>query len=280
MKLVMTLQVRNEEDILKENIDYHLNQGVDFIIATDNRSTDATKDILKSYEKAGVLLYQYEPRDTHDQGTWVTQMARMASQQFAADWIINNDADEFWWPSQHATLKQSFSSLDSDCNVVEAGRNNFVYLKRNEDKRFYHDMIYKEQQSLNTAGRPLPPKQAHRGNPLITVSDGNHSVEGFEKKKINKNLVEILHFPIRSKKQLTNKIHYGGAALERNDTISDNTGSTWRKLYQQYLIDGNLDTFLSSQHHDHNKLVKKIADDAIVIDERLKLLLKSIYNED
>ncbi|HJM57083.1 MAG TPA: hypothetical protein QF446_07130 [Planctomycetota bacterium] len=43
VRLVMTLLVRNEEDILATNIEYHLARGVDFIIATDNLSDDRIK---------------------------------------------------------------------------------------------------------------------------------------------------------------------------------------------------------------------------------------------
>ena len=48
--LIMTLLVRNEEDILKENIEFHLNQGVDHIIATNNLSTDGTTQILEDFK--------------------------------------------------------------------------------------------------------------------------------------------------------------------------------------------------------------------------------------
>ena len=41
MKLVMTLLVRDEEDIVRENLDFHLAQGVDEVIVTDNGSEDA-----------------------------------------------------------------------------------------------------------------------------------------------------------------------------------------------------------------------------------------------
>ena len=49
-KLIMTLLVRDEEDILEYNICHHLNQGVDHIIAIDNESIDQTPKILKKYE--------------------------------------------------------------------------------------------------------------------------------------------------------------------------------------------------------------------------------------
>jgi hypothetical protein len=35
MKVVMTLLVRDEEDILRENIDFHLKQGVDHFIISN-----------------------------------------------------------------------------------------------------------------------------------------------------------------------------------------------------------------------------------------------------
>ena len=51
MKLVMTLLVRNEADIVDAQIAFHLNAGVDFVIATDNRSNDGTTEILERYER-------------------------------------------------------------------------------------------------------------------------------------------------------------------------------------------------------------------------------------
>ena len=54
MRLVMTLLVRNEADIVDAQIAFHLHAGVDFVIATDNGSDDGTIEILERYERAGV----------------------------------------------------------------------------------------------------------------------------------------------------------------------------------------------------------------------------------
>lgn len=98
MKLLMTLLVRDEEDILEQHLDFHLGHGVDFVIATDNLSQDRSGEILRRYERAGRLRLLDEPEDNYSQAKWVTRMARMAATEYGADWVINSDADEFWWP--------------------------------------------------------------------------------------------------------------------------------------------------------------------------------------
>ena len=86
----------NEADVIDANIDFHLNAGVDFVVATDHRSADGTREILESSASQGVLHLVREDGDVR--GDLITPMARMAARDFGADWVINADADEFYWP--------------------------------------------------------------------------------------------------------------------------------------------------------------------------------------
>src|SRR5262249_10290183 len=143
----MTLLVRDEQDIIQANIDYHLSRGADFIIATDNRSIDSTTEILKSYESRDLLRYIFEEADDYNQHVWVTRMARMAYAEYGADWVINNDADEFWWPMKGG-LQEAFSGLAPEINVVRAERHNFV-TSGSASEPFYDRMIYRNRVSFN-----------------------------------------------------------------------------------------------------------------------------------
>ena len=175
MKLVMTLLLRDEEDIVRENLDFHLAQGVDRVIVTDNGSEDATVEILREYEARGVVRLLLEPADDYSQGRWVTRMARLAAAE-GADWVINNDADEFWWP-RSGTLASTFEGLGDE--VGDRGRPSHQLRPRPEDgRRFWERMTARERESLNPLGKPLPPKVAHRAHREITVVQGNHRVEG------------------------------------------------------------------------------------------------------
>src|SRR5213595_2731300 len=214
MKLVMTLLLRDEEDIVRENLDFHIAQGVDRVIVTDNGSEDATVDILREYEAEGAVRLLLEPADDYSQGRWVTRMARLAADE-GADWVINNDADEFWWP-RSGTLASTFESLDDNVGVVIARRTNFVP-QPEDDQPFWERMMTRERESLNPVGKPLPPKLAHRAHPEIEVVQGNHRVRGPELgERLDDGTVEILHFPMRSYAQFENKIAKGGAAYARN----------------------------------------------------------------
>ena len=118
MKLVQTLVVRDEVDIVEDQLDYHLEAGVDFVIASDHGSTDGTTEILERYAREGHLLrigVEGEMRD----GPWRTHMARLAATEYGADWVINTDADEFWMP-RGGTLREVLDSVPTTHGVVFA----------------------------------------------------------------------------------------------------------------------------------------------------------------
>ena len=138
MKLVMTLLVRDEADIVDAQIAFHLDAGVDFVVATDNRSEDGTTEILERYAREGHLHLIREPGDDLRQSEWVTRMARLAATEFGADWVINADADEFWWP-RGGDFRALFAAVPERFGVVRGAWRNFV--PRPDDDRFFAERM-------------------------------------------------------------------------------------------------------------------------------------------
>ncbi len=262
----MTLLVRDEEDIIKENIEYHLSQGVDYFIVTDNNSVDNTVEVLKDFEKQGILELIHEKEDDYSQCKWVTRMARMAKLKYNADWVINSDADEFWF-SESKRLKDCFYGIPENIDKVRVRRHNFVYQKDYFKKNSILNMQYRQIVSTNSLGKILPPKVAHRGSCEVCVMQGNHKVEGLNKEMLESEDVEIFHYPLRNKKHFINKIKKRGAAYEKNSELDKKIGQTWRALYSQYKQDG-----LIKYLHDNTyskKRIKSELGEAIIMDTRL-----------
>jgi glycosyl transferase family 2 len=275
MKLVMTLLVRDEADIVESNIRFHLDRGVDFIIATDNLSTDETTDILREYERQGVLHYMRETDDDYSQYRWVTRMARLAATDHGADWVINNDADEFWWP-ENGSLKDALAEVPPSCLAASVERANFLARPEGERKFFADAMTIRSQWSQSDLGRPLPPKACHRGMPDIEVGQGNHSVLR-EGRQLDASTVPItiLHFPIRSYRQFARKVAQGGAAYARNETMPAGIGAHWRDWYA-LLRNGKLEAFHQSKILDDGALREGLESRRFVVDERLKHALDEL----
>ena len=119
MKLVMTLLARDEADVIASQIAFHLDAGVDFVVATDHRSADGTTEILEGFAREGHLHLIREDAESVRQGEWVTRMARIAAAEHGADWVLNADADEFWWP-RGGSLKEALRPIQSGISTVGA----------------------------------------------------------------------------------------------------------------------------------------------------------------
>jgi len=223
MFIILTLLCRNEEDIIKHNIDYHLKNGVSFIIATDNGSTDGTTDILRYYESLGLLHYIFQPEYTHDQSKWVTHMAHLACSKYKADWILHCDADEFWCTSCN-NLPSFFQSIPLSTNLLYVKRNNFIppLIDDYSPGPFFRKQIYRESNSKNFFGDKLPDKVCHRSLNNISVTDGNHDLVSKESilSSLTPSELDIVHYPVRSLHQFTNKIKQGVEALNNNKHLS------------------------------------------------------------
>ena len=241
MKLVMTLLVRDEIDVIRTMLDFHLHSGVDHIIVTDNGSVDGTLDILYEYEQSGRVLLLHEPPSDFSQHRWVSRMAHLAQDVMKADWIIHADADELFVPLGSGNLKQALAAVDTDLEVLKIQRHDFVACERNNRAAPQLEMTFRKSKSLNLAGNPLPPKVIHRPIPDIKVAQGNHGVRSAMNLEIGTlDSIAVFHYPIRSYAQFRSKVSNGGSGYARNHELDIKTGHHKRYWYQ-FLMEGKLE---------------------------------------
>jgi hypothetical protein len=232
MTLILTLVVRDEAEILEANLEYHFAQGVDFAIVTDHGSHDSTPEILRAYEQRGLVRVLRVEGVQHHQSRRVTRMARLAAIEYSADWVINGDADEFWWPAA-GSLADVFAAIPECYGQIVAPRNNFVPPRVHEDRPFYEQLVIRERASQNLIGEPLEPKVAHRGDPEILVAPGNHSVGGTPLAPVpTHDLVEVLHFPMRTFAQFERKVIAIGIGYESLPFRSEDVGRDQLQLLE------------------------------------------------
>jgi hypothetical protein len=198
----MSLVVRDDADILDAQIAYHLNAGVDFVIATDHDSQDGSADILESYARDGLLRRIPAHGEARDQ-VWRTQMAGIASSELGADWLVDAETDEFWVP-RGETLNDVLVAIPPRYGVVQGLVR--VFLPRPDDGRSFAERMTvrrapyaRDDEStgrLDWALRPL-----YRASPgLVIESERDLTLDGRVPLRAWYP-IEVLRFPVRSLEQ-------------------------------------------------------------------------------
>lgn len=232
----MVYKVRDEADIIEDNLRFHLAQGVDFFVIVDTGSVDGTLEVLERYEPAGLVRLERTVGGIHDMKRGGEEEITRIAGEMGADWIIHNDADEFWWPAS-GTLKTTFEALPEEFGMVLAPRTEFVV--RPGDGHFADRMTVRE------ARFRRPAKSAHRPSDRISLR-GPHPVEiwagdspyrGLVGKPVLRTEAEhreddplelviapafpvgVLHFPFRTFEQYMRRVEIArdNGQLERNE---------------------------------------------------------------
>lgn len=251
--LIMTLLVKNEEDVLEENLLFHKAMGVDGFIITDNNSTDRTMDIIEKYRAKGwVKEVINESATNYEQKKWVDRMIRKAKQNYGADWVVNADADELWY-SPAGNLKKELSVTHAnvlDCEMrsayPEEGKPFWEWtkmVKPVDDPRRYGLSAY----SIFTRQYK---KVIHRTTCYLQISMGNHKVVMLPKRSVPA-LVRVYHYNVRGEQHFIEKMVNGGLQLEHQS--SQHVGRHWRyfyKLYQEGRLKGEYARVIGAHAYD------------------------------
>jgi len=253
-RLVMTLLVKDEEDIIEQNLLFHKAQGVDGFIVTDNNSTDRTPEILEKYRRKGWVLDIIKEQATdYAQKAWVDRMIGLAKRKHGADWVINADADEFWYApggclkdAPAAAGRRNILSCEVRNVYPEEGR---PFTLWDKTTREVADGEALGLSPYSLFGRPTR-KVIHRTDGYLQISMGNHKVAMLPPLAATADIV-VYHYNIRSRAQFMQKMINGGKQLEQRK--KQHGGRHWRyfyRLYKEGRLEEEYDRVVGSRAYD------------------------------
>ncbi len=237
-QLVMTILVKNEQDIIASNIRTHASLGVDAFVVMDNNSSDGTREILTELQKEFEITI-IDEKGIYNQAKWMLSLAKEAK-KLGADWVINNDADEFWIPTNEKSLKENLTFKGS---VLTVQRYNMILDETSNKNGNFFDATYytknpiyytknaqRNNEKLSISLGKIGPKTIVNPKGLLYLRGGNHKAlhianmrdylrSGYDKIKRFEN-IHIFHYPIRSYAQFEQNIKNRKSLLENKKKVS------------------------------------------------------------
>jgi hypothetical protein len=247
------LVARNEADIIRTNVLYHLSLGLDRLLVVDNGSSDGTDRVLRELGKDPRVRW------TRDEGLFyhgqiATELAREAYRE-GADWVVPIDADEFW----HAPGGNFWGVLEeSEAGALRARLLNFFQRREQSesapDALLYMTRRIREPVVTERGNRKLARElvESHKISKLeielkkwvsrptadIEIVFGNHKVEGVAGLKRESHEIVCLHAPIRSRARLDGKAEVG----ERSEETGSDPNQGWHvKRWRRLRDEGRLE---------------------------------------
>jgi hypothetical protein len=115
MKLVLTLLIgQDDDDVAEANVLFHLNAGVDVVLAAVENH-DVAEALSSLDDRVRVEHVVASDGDVR------TRLARQAVTEQGADWVISGDAGEFWWP-RGESLKEVLAPIPERYTIVQGLR--------------------------------------------------------------------------------------------------------------------------------------------------------------
>ncbi|KZY99329.1 hypothetical protein A3746_05340 [Oleibacter sp. HI0075] len=269
MRLAMTILVKNEADIIEDNVRFHARQGVDCFAVMDNASDDGTREILERLSKEFDLHIIDQPDQNYQQALWMTQLAEYARTKLKADLVISNDADEFWVADEGSSLKDHLTTKDSVVTVKrfnmalseEALKPNYQYLDSNlvvTNPIFYDSSTQINASAVSMLLVKISPKTIVNPYGLIKMKCGNHRAKhGW--RLINKrgeSRIKVYHYPIRTYGQFKANIENRKRLLESTNARMGDHYRRWVKLLDEGKLEEEFQKFILS--HDDLKVTHRL----------------------
>lgn len=221
MRVAALMMVRNEADLVATNIRYHASVGITDFFVIDNGSTDRTPDILAVLADEVPGLRWTRDDGPYRQAALTTALAHEAHRA-GADWVVPIDADEIWFPGRAgfaaaladtgaAALEVQLLTFVQRRDVIDCAEGCLTTMTRRVDRpRAYAGArAGVESGEIAFVEMAYPAKWVSRSAAGLTITPGNHAVDGLDGTRTESSVIQCLHAPLRARSLLNAKAEQG-----------------------------------------------------------------------
>jgi hypothetical protein len=222
--IAMLMLVRDESDMIAQNINFHLHFGIETFVVTDNGSTDGTREILSDFKRrlGKSFLIIDDSSSGYQQAKLVNRMIQVAKQEFRPRWIISSDADEFWYPISG----RYDSEMDGQKNILNCYWHNFL---PRPNTRWQDFTDIGEMSGYH--GRMSKVLCVARG--LKGMYTGNHESRSLPKVAVRSENIRVYHYPVRTYEQFERKVVQGYRAAVKA-SFDSRAAWHWAEYYKAW----------------------------------------------
>jgi hypothetical protein len=242
-KIVLFTAPADQGDILQDFLDWHLDLGVDLILAIDHGSTDGSRDLLDQYAKTHPVKWYPVPEKDLRKYSPADEMAALARDRFDADWIIHCDADEFLCTGG-ADLRTILNEAEAnDVTLLTVPRRTMTGPPLQPGQRATQVLTLR----IDRTVEPTPEQQISwnlpvpfvfldvgghvivRASALAEYGMGAHVATTISGKSRISDRLYILHYAVRGFETLLTKVHNTAGYLDANKHLPLGWGWHWRR---------------------------------------------------
>jgi hypothetical protein len=282
-EIALLTMIKDEEDIIFENLVWHFSIGFRKFVIVDNLSTDRTSELVNNFikltgDQAAVFVIR-DPVVAHIQSRIITGGYHFIRSVWPeVKWVFPVDGDEFWTPK--VKLRDILQKLPSDIGVLSVGQ--IIYQAADDFDKFpaeakFYEKIHYRTTKYYTANFP---KVAVRVKPNVIIAQGNHSavVENYASVlrygAANNLGLDMVTYPHRSPLQTMHKYNNGMKANllgKKQGLLGSDIGTHWDSFEAEIAAKGSAEIAARDRFKASYINMKEALDDPFPMGEAIKL---------
>jgi len=281
MRIAAVMLVRDEADVLAVNLAHHRALGIDDFWIIDNGSSDSTPEILRKAAADHPAIRWQRDDGPFSQSEMTSGLARDAHRA-GAGWVVAIDADEFW-VTDGRRLHEILDAAGPGVGALAVDVVNYVQ-GRWVTEAWSGSLLTMTRRApavVGTSGEAqwlvehrhagyvetaYPPKLVSRTSADMTITSGNHGVEGVDGIVAPTDGIACLHAPLRARDRIVTK----GAHAHRMPDDAFPAGDGWQPRRWRALPTDGIDAEWRANSYDDVDLDVFGFPHPLVVDTRLR----------